>query len=267
MYQRHCAGRAHPFRSLRVAEDRGLRYDVYMSRPEIKRATAISRSDGKLKKPSATANFTILIGSRARRTDDRQSDIDIVRIGHRDVTAVQCKGSRKIRDVSYIDYDAEKFSQLYDDGSLFLYHIFSEGRLLSGDERAWTSLRTNFRVRTNFRREIAENREVLAWLQDGNQFEGATIPYLAHTCRALKNLAIFSLAQGRSYIFDKRTALRRAFPELKDEAINLLIVANNVFERVHVDFGDLDRVNGETIRCLRKQVARAIGHPDKHAYH
>jgi hypothetical protein len=215
----------------------------------------------------AASHFTILIGSGARRTDDLQSDIDIVRIGHSDTTVVQCKGCQKVRDVSYINYDTEKFSQLYGDGSLFLYHIFSEGRLLSGDEKIWTSLKANFRVRTNFRREIAENREVLAWLQDGNQFEGATIPYLAHMCRALKNLAIFSLAQRRSYVFDKRTALRRAFPELEDETISLLVVANNVFERVHIDLGDLNRVNGETIRCLRKQVARAIGRPHKHAYH
>ena len=170
-----------------------------------------------------------------------------------------------MREVSYIDYDPDKFSRLYEDGSLFLYHIFCEGRLINGNERTWRFLKANFCVRTNFRREIAENREVLEWLQDGTQYEGAMIPYLAHTCRALKNLAIFSLAQRRSYVFDKRRALRKAFPVLEDEAIALLIGANNVFERSHIDSGDLHAVNAETIRRVRIQIARAIGWAKSHA--
>jgi hypothetical protein len=46
-------------------------------------------------------------------------------------------------------------------------------------------------VSTDFTEEITRNRKFLQWLQRGEKFKGAVIPYLAHTCRALKNLAIF----------------------------------------------------------------------------
>jgi hypothetical protein len=207
--------------------------------------------------------FSVLIGSRARHTHDRVSDTDVVRIGHK--RRLKLETQRPIGSVSYIDYDLVKFSDLYRRGSLFIYHVFSEGRLLEGDRNAWKRLKNNFRVSTNFRREISQNRKFLRWLHEGEKFKGASIPYLAHACRALKNLAIFSLAEKRRYIFDKRTALRRAFPALTDEVIHLLINANNAFERPQSNRLAADDLSGDTMRLVRNQIAHAVRSAPQHA--
>jgi predicted nucleotidyltransferase len=199
-------------------------------------------------------NFTILIGSRARRTATSRSDIDVVRIGHKR----PAPGRIGKQAISYIDYDFDKFCDLYDRGSLFLYHVFREGRLLAGSESAWRSLKKNFRVSTNFGDQISRNRNFLRWLHRGEKFEGAVIPYLAHTCRALKNLAIFSLAQKRQYIFDKREALQRAFPALSDRSIDLLITANDSFERSARPRLSSEDVPIRDIHRMKKQVACAM---------
>jgi predicted nucleotidyltransferase len=202
--------------------------------------------------------FTILIGSRARRTQKSYSDVDIVRIGHTELATIKERARKD--SVSFIDYDVDKFSDLYEKGSLFLYHVFREGRLLEGDFDAWNYLKENFRVSTNFKREISRNRRFLKWLQRGEKFRGAVIPYLAHTCRALKNLAIFSLAQKRRYVFDKRAALRGAFPNLPKSSIDLLISANDSFERSPRRRLSSENVPVSQINRLRKQVNLAVQH-------
>lgn len=241
-----------------------------MNRPQASNGTGerIARSDSDtasdLKRlRSRRSKFTILIGSRARRTQNSSSDIDVVRIGHKEPARLKNRSTSQL--VSYIDYDTDQFFALYEHGSLFLYHVFKEGRLLDGNAAAWGSLRNHFRVRTNFKQEISRNRRFLKWLQTGTKYKGAVVPYLAHTCRALKNLAIFSLAQERKYVFDKRTALRRAFPQLPDDTIALLVNASNSFERLPwrpLSRGALDH---DTIGQLNRQIALAANFPEPHA--
>jgi hypothetical protein len=215
----------------------------------------------RLQKPK----FTVLIGSRARRTQKKESDIDIVRIGHREPVSLDNGSGKKGKDISYIDYDPKKFSELYRNGSLFLYHVFTEGSLLQGSRMGWRILKKGFKVSKDFSEEISQNRKLLYWLQSGEKFKGATIPYLAHTFRALKNLAIFSLAEKSDYIFDKRAALQKAFPKLDREAISVLIDANNVFER-SVRNCPSYALGGETIAHVRRQIAHAVDFPRRHAH-
>lgn len=212
---------------------------------------------------SRKAKFTILIGSLARRTHNTSSDIDVVRIGHRESTKLKIQSRNQA--VSYIDYDIDKFMELYERGSLFLYHVFSEGCLLEGDATAWQWLKEHFRVSTDFRQEISQNRKFLKWLQTGTKYQGAVVPYLAHTCRALKNLAIFSLAQEGKYVFDKGRALRKAFPRLSDDVIALLVDASNSFERL--PWRPLSRapVGPNAIGQLNEQIASVINLPKTNA--
>ena len=212
---------------------------------------------------SRQAKFTILIGSHARRTQNSSSDIDVVRIGHK--KSPKLKNGPTNRVISYIDYDSDKFFDSYEHGSLFLYHVFKEGRLLHGNAATWRWLKDHFRVRTNFKQEISRNRRFLKWLQIGTKYNRAVVPYLAHTCRALKNLAIYSLAQERKYVFDKRTALRKAFPQLSDDAIGLLVNASNSFERLPWRPLSHGMVNQDTIGQLNRQIARAINLPKSDA--
>lgn len=211
------------------------------------------------------SQFTILIGSTARHSDEFSSDIDIVRIGHRNPISRRVAQCDRLEVISYIDYDHRKFTDLYRDGSLFLYHIFVEGRVLDGDDQIWSNLKQSFRVRTSFRREITENYKVLEWLHDGTQYEGATVPYLAHACGALKNLAIYWLAEQKTYVFDKRRAIQKAFPQLEGEIIALLIGANNAFERSYAEY-DTHAIDLHTVLRVKSQIGTVIKAAASHAH-
>src|SRR5260370_42411186 len=177
--------------------------------------------------------FTILIGSRARGTADEYSDIDIVRVGHK--RAVNQKKLARLAcgdaHVSYIDYDSDVFRSLHESGSLFIHHILTEGKLLAGDARKWKQLARDFRVVRDLSPEIKEQQRLCRWLARVNESDQSTMPLLSHMFRALKNAAIFSLAQRGVYVYDKRAALRRAFPSFTTRDIELLVTASNAFVR------------------------------------
>jgi hypothetical protein len=66
----------------------------------------------------------------SRRTATHESDIDVVRIGHKQPAPIKRDYQKRL--ISYIDYDAHTFCDLCDRGSLFFYHVFREGHLLEG---------------------------------------------------------------------------------------------------------------------------------------
>lgn len=173
--------------------------------------------------------FTLLIGSFARGTGGAGSDIDVLRIGHK-------KGIKKPIDIgyrlpmSYIDYTFEAFNKLYDEGSLFLYHAFIEGKLLEGDSNQWNQLKENFIVSDDFRNPIEEYLEVLAYIEEYPEYECSPVPYLSNIFKCLKNIGIFRMASVKRYDFEKVSALI-AGCGLTDYDAKLLIKANEVFER------------------------------------
>ena len=73
--------------------------------------------------------YTILIGSYARGTNRPERDYDIVRINHTEELNSDHIPTPRIK-ISYIDYSEETFADLYKMRSLFLFHIFCEGKLL-----------------------------------------------------------------------------------------------------------------------------------------
>ena len=74
--------------------------------------------------------YTVLIGSYARGTENEHSDIDLVRIGHAEEFELAPAYVLPAGPISYIDYEMKVFQSLYQSGSLFLYHILNEGKLL-----------------------------------------------------------------------------------------------------------------------------------------
>jgi len=173
--------------------------------------------------------FTLLIGSFARGTGDLHSDIDILRIGHaRSVNRPEYIDRRL--PISYIDYDMEAFTKLYDEGSLFLYHAFFEGRLLSGDKARWARLKRHFIVSGDFKDSISEYIEVLAYIDEYPDYENSSVPYLSNIFKCLKNIGIFRLASKKHYDFEKMVALELGCG-LNISVARTLILANAVFER------------------------------------
>lgn len=177
--------------------------------------------------------LTILIGSFARGTPEACSDIDIVRVGHnrtlsRSVLEVLANPNSP---VSHIDYEKKAFASLYESGSLFIHHVLTEGKLIEGDPHYWSQLREGFSVTKDLSNEIQEHLSLCIWLARPEVFVHAVFPQLSHTFRALKNAAIFMLAQNGLYIYDKRRALGTAFHFLTKDDIEVLLIANNAYER------------------------------------
>jgi len=177
--------------------------------------------------------FTVLIGSYARGTASEDSDVDIVRIGHR--RSLHKKYLARIGNpkavISYIDYDLDSFKSLHKAGSLFIHHILTEGKLLEGNTTRWARLANTFTVTHDLHEEIAEQLNLCTWLARPTAFRHATLPLLSHIFKALKNAAIFSLAQRGIYVYDKRKALENAFESFSRREIELLLSANSAYER------------------------------------
>lgn len=203
--------------------------------------------------------FTVLIGSCARGTGDAYSDIDIVRIGHqRELTQAEIrKLEGNTSTISYIDYDFATFKSLHQNGSLFIHHILTEGKLLSGSSIRWAKFIETFRVTTDLRNEIDEQLRLCRWLARPKVFTKATMPLLSHMFRALKNAAIFSLAQQGVYVYDKREALRSAFQFLDISEIDLLISANNAYVRGASNLNSLPTVDRNALPNLCARVRQA----------
>lgn len=173
--------------------------------------------------------FTLLIGSFARGTGGCSSDIDVLRIDHKRRVKRPINIDHRL-PISYIDYDFDSFSKLFNEGSLFLYHVFVEGRLLEGDVRQWNRLKENFVVSNNFRDSIEEYLQVLAFIEEYPEYERSPVPYLSNIFKCLKNIGIFKMASMGQYDFEKVTALMSGCG-LTDLDARTLIRANAVFER------------------------------------
>lgn len=174
--------------------------------------------------------YSVLIGSYARNKYRDTSDYDIVRIGHqKNISATTLP--RSDIHVSYIDYSFDSFRSLYFSGSLFFHHIFSEGVLLGGDATLWEALKKRFIVSDSFEDEISANIDVLHFLNDNELYFTFTFVYLSGIYRVLKNIAIFSLAENSSYVYDKFIAIKMFWPFLSERQVELLVHINDVFER------------------------------------
>lgn len=157
--------------------------------------------------------FVVLIGSYARGDSNQYSDCDILRIGLENIN-IDCSMLPNIDPsiVSYIDYDEETFSKLYNAGSLFLYHVLYEGRLLSGDKSIWRELQNEFSVQSDFSKEMAEISLVTEFLSNVDVFGGKFLTPLVNAFTELKNACIFYLAHQGIYTFEKSKCLQYALP-------------------------------------------------------
>lgn len=174
-----------------------------------------------------TNEFIVLIGSVAREDFTEGSDIDICRIGtKKDVPTIPF--SIPNGPVCFVDYTPADFEKLYNDGSLFLQHVFLEGRLLEGDTDKWQDLKSAFKVQKNFSMEIAKYVDLYNFTLRDNRYDQKYLAICSNLFIILKNMAIFSLANRQEYIFDKKSAWHRIFG---DEYFQLLYMAYEKFER------------------------------------
>lgn len=155
--------------------------------------------------------FVALIGSYARGDFNQYSDCDILRVncGNAAIDYSALPVSDRSL-VSCIDYDEEMFTKLYATGSLFLYHVFYEGRLISGDKALWQELKNSFSVQKDFKEEMEEIASVTEFLSDIDIFGGKFLTPLVNAFTELKNACVFFLAHRGIYVFEKTQCLRLA---------------------------------------------------------
>lgn len=188
--------------------------------------------------------FTILIGSFARGDGGADSDLDIIRIGHTNPVTRPSHISETI-PISYIDYDYPLFSELYQQGSLFIYHALKEGILLDGNQEKWELYKKRFSVIEDHSESINEYISVLEFIDNYPDYEHSYVPFLSNIFKSIKNIGIFKLANDKKYLFDKKSALIKGC-NITDYQASLFITANNAFERSLI----LDNESKTTLRSF-----------------
>jgi predicted nucleotidyltransferase len=207
---------------------------------------------------SSSKSFLVLIGSFARGDANRRSDIDFVEIGRPKATDALA-GLPHDRKVNVIRYSIPRFRHLYENGDLFIHHVMSEGRLKAGDLDAWQRLQRNFRVRRNFGQEVRKNQKAITFLLSDRSNLAAPVAFLANFFRALKQIAIFRLAEQGQYIFVKKEAISRYFPWLPKRILQGMLTAEYVVNRKGED-GTGGSKFREISFCAHKLFALAMIH-------
>lgn len=170
--------------------------------------------------------FQILIGSVARNHFSENSDIDVCRIDNMQI--VEKKESWPNGPINYIDYELEVFEHLFENGSLFIMHIMSEGLLIRGNKEKWENYKSSFCVKKNFDEELKEIIEMFDLFNNIEIFGNKFLTLYSNLFTLIKNYSIFSLATEGIYIFDKEKAIKKVFG---DFYYDLLLDSNNYFER------------------------------------
>lgn len=174
--------------------------------------------------------YSVLIGSYARNACRDGSDCDIVRVCHMSDVVFAMRQPRSVY-ISYVDYDEYSFEKLFEAGSLFFYHMFYEGILLEGDTVSWHELKESFQVASSFSGEIEQDFDLLAFINSDCKYCSYVFAYLSSAYRAIKNIAIFRLAEKKTYVFDKFKAMASYWSFLTEGQIQVLIHSNDLVER------------------------------------
>jgi predicted nucleotidyltransferase len=170
--------------------------------------------------------FIILVGSVARKDFNETSDIDICRIE----TKCDLKRERKWPSgpINYIDFSFDEFLHLYNSGSLFIYHVVNEGKLICGDVHKWRHLKDNFVFEDTYTGELDKIRRRFHVFLEIEIYGNKYMSLYSNLFTTVKNFSIFYLAKKRIFVFNKEIAIKTVFG---DFYYDLLIASYNYFER------------------------------------
>lgn len=137
-------------------------------------------------------NLLISFGSRARGDADPYSDIDLLEVFDE-------QPSFSERDILQMPRD--RFLAASRSGSLFVKHLFSEGKLVHGDQAKLDFFKRSWLPASSYRSEIESNRDLLELLSyvPGNQagFNAAVDILIC----ALRSILIRLAAEEGEYLF------------------------------------------------------------------
>lgn len=154
-------------------------------------------------------SFAVLFGSVARGDHNKNSDIDILLYNYPEEKAIIKLASINPPKlpINFILYDSNMFWKFYEEGSLFLYHIFEQGKLIDGDALKWSEICQNFVVKKFFHEEINKIRKEITPYRKLDFLNGYYLSALVNIYPLLKNYCIFTLANQGVYEFNKKECI------------------------------------------------------------
>ena len=179
---------------------------------------------------SDAVRSVILIGSQARGDPHLFSDIDLVVITksvlERKWFYSLLPSKINIKELSILPYTTTIFTELHNEGSIFIAHVLNEGKILY-DDGYFTGLRMlPFKIQREsilFQWDIIKQR--LRLYDDLSIYGEVFIDCLSHLYSITKNIAIVTLALRGELIFNKEKALKRfslLYPDLRDDLNELI---------------------------------------------
>lgn len=178
--------------------------------------------------------FAILFGSVSRGTHNSNSDIDILLLNIDESQASQFIDFSALPKlvVNYVCYNSVTFNKYYLNGSLFLFHVFNEGRLIYGNANEWERVTKGFKVKRKFDSEIGRVRLDASVYSDINLFSNYYMSAMANFYPIIKNFCIFKLASDSIYEFDKNASLKMVCRNAKEyKRLSVLRGCYDVFYR------------------------------------
>ena len=170
--------------------------------------------------------YTVLIGSVARGEQKNNSDVDIVRINNE--YEVERQNKWPLGPINYIDYTLDDFHRLYNEGSLFIYHILNEGILLSGSSDSWNEYIIKYKFIDTYGEVLNNIRDILHDVSNESIYGGTFLSFYSNIFTLVKNFSIFYLAHNGIFNFNKETAFVNVFGR---KYYYILNTAYNIFER------------------------------------
>jgi predicted nucleotidyltransferase len=167
------------------------------------------------------ARSVFLFGSYARGDQSVLSDIDLLILSDNPKSMSPIYNKLKKLNLpnplSLVVYSPVDFAKFWNDGSLFVHHIISEGILLYDDEVIEKLQQKGFFLKNEFYDDIKAQADRLDLFRDDRRFDGIFINVFARLFSIYKNIVFFSLANRGCPIFNKSIAFNRfytLYPEL-----------------------------------------------------
>lgn len=141
----------------------------------------------------------IVIGSVARGDNVPTSDLDllILTTSKARLTSYYSIPSvvKTTPPISIITYTPRDFKKFWDEGSLFVYHVLTEGMVAWDDGTLARLLRHPFKLKLDFSADIAIQIKRLKMFRDPRAFDGVFMYAFAELFKIYKNIVFFTLAQ------------------------------------------------------------------------
>ncbi|HUB66585.1 MAG TPA: hypothetical protein VL981_03780 [Candidatus Methylacidiphilales bacterium] len=138
-------------------------------------------------------NLLISFGSQARGEADSYSDTDLL-----EVTDVD---SNDFKAASTLLMSQDRLLAASQTGSLFIKHVFSEGRLVAGTATDFAALTRSWQSAASYQDEIEENRDLLKLLAYVSSNQAGLAAAVDITICALRSILIRLLAERGEYLF------------------------------------------------------------------